>query len=87
MRDLKRTEQTLVKKLVWRQPRNILACHCDPAGCWGKNARDHIEKSGFSGTIRPNEPGDRAFFDPHGRPVHRAKTTEMLVNIVNNDHC
>ncbi len=86
MGNLKRAQQAFVKQLMWRQAGDVFPGHGDTARRWWKNARYHIEKSGFTRAIRPDQPGDGALRDFHAGPIHGVKTAEVFVNIVNDDH-
>ena len=86
MRDLEGAQQPLGEKLMRFEPGDILAIHDDATGSRLKNACDHIEKCRFSSAIRTDKPGDRAGFDPDGRPVDRAKAAEMFMKVLDLDH-
>ena len=86
MRDLEGSQQALVEQFVRRQTRDVFAVHGDAARRWFKNARDHVEKSGFSRTIGSNQAGNRTFFDFQTCPIYRVKTPKMFVKVVNDYH-
>jgi hypothetical protein len=86
MGNLKRAQQPLVKQLMRRQTRDVLAAHINPARRRFKNARDHIEKRGFSCAIRPDKPGDGPLGNLERGPIDRAKSAKMLGYIVNSYH-
>jgi hypothetical protein len=50
------------------------------------NASYHVEKSGFSGTVRADQSGDATFADFKAGTVDSVKTAEMFVQVVNDDH-
>ena len=58
MRNLKCAQQSLGEQLMRRQAGNVLAVHRHATARRWQPPGDHIEKCGFSRTIRPDQPGD-----------------------------
>lgn len=84
MGDLKRSQKAFVEQFMGRQTGNVLASHGDTSRRWFKNARDHIEKSGFSGSIWSNQTGNGSFGDLQRRAVNCTKSAKMFVHVLDN---
>ena len=63
MRDLEGPQETFREQLMREKTGDIFTVHDHAASRRLKNPCDHIEKSCFSGSIWPNQPGDRPGFD------------------------
>ena len=79
MRDLESTQQAFVEKCMRWQAGDILARHRDPTRSRFKNARDHVEKSGLSSTIRADQTGDRTLLDRQAGAIYSVKPAEVFV--------
>jgi hypothetical protein len=86
MGNLKRAQQTLGEQFVRGHPGDVFARHGDAATGWRQAARDDIEKSGFSGTIRPDQAGDGPGFDPERCAINSPKAAEMPGKVFDFDH-
>ena len=86
MRDLERPQEALTEQFVRRQASDILTVHHHTPRSRLKNARDHVEKSGFSGTIWTDQPSDRAFFDAQRSSVYGMKAAEVFMEVVDDNH-
>jgi hypothetical protein len=75
-----------MKKRVRWQACDVFTSHKDLTRRWWKNARYHIEKCCFSGSVWADQPGDRSGLDLERRTVNRAETAEMAVQVFNLDH-
>ncbi len=87
MRDLEGAQQALVEQLMRGQTGDVLAIHRHAPRGWFKNARDHIEKSGFSGAIGADQPGDRCLLDASVSRHQRHESRQNACDkIFNDDH-
>ena len=86
MRDLEGAQQALVEQHVRRKPSDVFTIHQHLSMCWVKNARNHIEKRGFSSAVWTDKPGDLAAFNRQGRAINGAESTEVFVKVVDLDH-
>ena len=86
MGNLERAQQAFVEQVMRRKTGDILAQHRHTAGRRLKNARDHIEKSGFSRTIWTDQAGNRAFFNAQGRTINGMKATKGFHHVFNDNH-
>ncbi len=87
MGDLKGAQQTLVKKFMRCQASDVMTFHSNTPRGRLENPRDHVEQSGFSGTIWADQAGDRAFFDVQRRTIDGFEAAKTFVNIFNDNHC
>jgi hypothetical protein len=86
VRDLERAQEALGEQLMRGEAGDILPVHDHGAGGGWKNARDHVEKRGFSRAVGADETGYGAGLDPERSPVDGMKAAEMLVDVANLDH-